>query len=179
MTEKRRLAVNMRDLITLFSLRANEVQVYFDIETGKTLEVRAETRQLLEELNEELSTFGAEQSMSLETLLVRHPEIPGWQKRALLEANRLKQNAGQRVIAITPDPQDDYRDMEQFIAALEDKPLADELLTLIRKRGAFHNFKDILAHNLQLQKAWHVFREARVEERVRVWLDANDIEPVR
>lgn len=178
MTEKRRLTVNMCDLAVLFALRINEVQGYLDLETGKILEINSGTWHLLEELNEELYTADGDQTMPLEDLLAQRPEIPGWQKRALVEANRIKLNGGQRLIAVTPDPQDDYRDMERFIATLEDKQLADELLTIIRKRGAFRNFKDTLVHNSRLQKAWLVFREICIEERVREWLDSYGIEPV-
>lgn len=178
MTRKRRLAINMRDLTTAFALRFDGVQTYFDMETGEVLEVSSEIRDMLEELAAELHTV-EDGPIPLQDLLARHPEIPVWQKRALLKANRVELGLGSRIIAVEPDRQDDYRDMENFIAALDDKQFADELLVIIRKRGAFRNFKDAMTqHYPPMQKAWQSFRAACVEERVREWLDSYGIEPI-
>ncbi|MBN2002719.1 MAG: hypothetical protein JXA21_05125 [Anaerolineae bacterium] len=85
----------------------------------------------------------------------------------------------ERIIAIDPDRRDDYRDMKNFITTLEDRQFATELLAIIRKRGAFRNFKSALAqHHPPMQEAWQTFRAACVEKRVQCWLDSNGIEPL-
>jgi hypothetical protein len=63
-----------------------------------------------------------------------------------------------------------YRDMEWFIAHLEDPEVADRLSIAITGRGAFRRFKDVLSRWPDLVERWHGFSEERHRGRARSWL---------
>ena len=63
-----------------------------------------------------------------------------------------------------------YRDMEWFIADLEDPEVADRLSIAITGRGAFRRFKDVLSRWPDLMERWHGFSEDRQRGRARSWL---------
>ena len=63
-----------------------------------------------------------------------------------------------------------YRDMEWFIADLEEPGVADRLSIAITGRGAFRRFKDVLSRWPELMERWHCFSEDRHRGRARSWL---------
>jgi Uncharacterised protein family (UPF0158). len=71
-----------------------------------------------------------------------------------------------------------YRDMEDFIATVEDDHLAELLEVAINGKGAFRRFKDVLAHYPEERERWFRFKDERVEERALEWLDDIGISPV-
>ena len=64
-----------------------------------------------------------------------------------------------------------YRDMEDFIATIDDKHLADLLEVAIQGKGAFRRFKDVLLNHPDEEEKWFQFHDDRTEERAREWLD--------
>jgi len=72
---------------------------------------------------------------------------------------------------------DAYRDMEDFIAALDDRSLADALATATRGRGAFRRFKDVLAASPAEQRRYWLFSAERQHGRARAWLADHDYRP--
>ena len=65
-----------------------------------------------------------------------------------------------------------YRDMELFIASVEDPGQAERLAIAIRGRGAFRRFKDELARWPGELERWHAFSEERLRGRARSGLAA-------
>ena len=65
-----------------------------------------------------------------------------------------------------------YRDMELFIASVEDPGRVERLAIAIRGRGAFRRFKDELARWPGELERWHAFSEERQRGRARSWLAA-------
>jgi hypothetical protein len=65
-----------------------------------------------------------------------------------------------------------YRDMERFIASVEDLGRAQRLAIAITGRGAFRRFKDELAPWPGELERWHAFSEERQRGRARSWLAA-------
>ncbi|MBV9945163.1 MAG: hypothetical protein JO262_23770 [Solirubrobacterales bacterium] len=63
-----------------------------------------------------------------------------------------------------------YRDMELFIASVEDPGRAERLAIAIRGRGAFRRFKDDLARSRGELERWHTFSAERQRGRARSWL---------
>lgn len=63
-----------------------------------------------------------------------------------------------------------YRDMEWFIAGIENAGIAERLRIAISGRGAFRRFKDTLARWPDLMDSWLVFAEDRQRGRARAWL---------
>ena len=66
-----------------------------------------------------------------------------------------------------------YRDMELFIASVEDPGRAERLAIAIRGRGAFRRFKDELVCWPGELERWHAFSEERQRGRARSWLAAS------
>jgi hypothetical protein len=65
-----------------------------------------------------------------------------------------------------------HRDMELFIASVEDPSRAKRLAVAIRGRGAFRRFRDELARWPGEHERWHAFSEERQRGRARSWLAA-------
>ena len=63
-----------------------------------------------------------------------------------------------------------YRDMELFIAALDDTDQVNRLGIAISGRGAFRRFKDQLSRWPELLERWYAFSEDRQRGRARAWL---------
>ena len=67
---------------------------------------------------------------------------------------------------------DAYRDMEDFIDALDEEELAEHLAIAISGRGAFRRFKDVLGRRPGELEAWYAFSDDRQRGRARAWLAA-------
>jgi Uncharacterised protein family (UPF0158) len=65
-----------------------------------------------------------------------------------------------------------YRDMELFIASVEEPGRAERLRIAIKGRGAFRRFKDELARSPGELERWHALSEERQRGRARSWLAA-------
>ncbi len=65
-----------------------------------------------------------------------------------------------------------YRDMELFIASVEDPGRAERLARAIAGRGAFRRFKDELARWPGELERWYAMSEERHRGRARSWLTA-------
>ena len=79
-----------------------------------------------------------------------------------------------------------YRDMEDFIAALGDCPVAERLEQAIRGKHAFRSFKEVLVEHVEqagqpVKAEWHAFSDARRYRRTITWLRSWDLidEPTR
>ena len=65
--------------------------------------------------------------MTLEDYLQQRDD-PDWQKEMMLEADRVEQGYGTRYIRVErDDPHSDYRNMERFIATVQDAHLRERL----------------------------------------------------
>ena len=70
-----------------------------------------------------------------------------------------------------------YRDMELFIATLDDTDQVDRLGIAIGGRGAFRRFKDQLSRWPEQLERWYAFSEDRQRGRARAWLAAEGYAP--
>ncbi|MFC1977630.1 UPF0158 family protein [Chloroflexota bacterium] len=68
-----------------------------------------------------------------------------------------------------------YEDMVGFIATVENERLAELLEVAINGKGAFRRFKDVLLNYHEESESWFKFKDGRVEERAREWLDDIDV----
>jgi hypothetical protein len=65
-----------------------------------------------------------------------------------------------------------YRDMEDFIATVDDAGRADRLGIAIEGRGAFRRFKDTISRWPDEKERWYRFSDERRRGRARQWLSA-------
>ena len=68
-----------------------------------------------------------------------------------------------------------YRDMQAFIATVEDDHLAELLEVAINGKGAFRRFKDVLLNYPKERERWFEFKDDRMKERALEWLDDIDV----
>lgn len=71
-----------------------------------------------------------------------------------------------------------YRDMEWFIAMLDDAGVADRLSIAINGKGAFGRFRGVLSRYEDLEDQWYRFSEERRWGRTRAWLAWQGYRPV-
>ena len=70
-----------------------------------------------------------------------------------------------------------YRDMELFIATVDDREVADRLEIAISGKGAFRRFKDVLSRWPEELGRYFVLRDERQRGRARAWLTAQGYRP--
>jgi len=70
-----------------------------------------------------------------------------------------------------------YRDMEDFIATVEDEHLAELLEVAINGKGAFRRFKDVLLRYPEERERWFRFRDERMQEKAMEWLNDISVTP--
>jgi Uncharacterised protein family (UPF0158) len=63
-----------------------------------------------------------------------------------------------------------YRDMEWFVAEIDNPEIADRLRIAISGRGAFRRFRDTLYRWPDLMTRWYAFSDDRQRGRARAWL---------
>jgi hypothetical protein len=68
-----------------------------------------------------------------------------------------------------------YRDMQAFIATVEDEHLSELLEVAINGKGAFRRFKDVLLNYPEERERWFQFKDDRMKERALEWLDDIDV----
>jgi hypothetical protein len=71
-----------------------------------------------------------------------------------------------------------YRDMVEFIHAVDDNRLRALLDVAINGKGAFRRFKEVLQDYPQERERWFAFQRQRANQRILSWLESEDIEPV-
>ena len=68
-----------------------------------------------------------------------------------------------------------YRDMQAFIATIENEHLAELLEVAIIGKGAFRRFKDVLLNYPKERERWFEFKDDRMEERALEWLESINV----
>ncbi len=82
-----------------------------------------------------------------------------------------------RLIPIEPLPSSvEYGWMEEFVDSVTNATLRRILDVALAGPGAFRRFKDVLADHPSERKRWFAFRDARVHEAAREWLEEHGIE---
>lgn len=154
----RKLEINWTELSAAFQSGFPEMEHYLDLETGKVLLITQEVKWYLKEPLD--------------------AELHGWQQQMLQDARRIEEGYGTRYISIPQqESREGYRDMERFIATVQDQHLQDQLWRAIQGRGAFRRFKDALLEYPDERERWFAFSERCVHERMLAWLESKGIEP--
>ena len=101
-------------------------------------------------------------------------EYPDWQRESILKAREVLHDS-EHFIEL-PDQFDvhEYKIMEDFCLACEDREVGDELRRLIKGGGAFRRFKNAI-HEMGVGQAWYEFKRIALEKIATEWLEENDI----
>lgn len=174
----RQLSVDLSELAFAFESDFLEMRHYFDLETGKVVLIQDETRRAVETIYEQMDEEETENSPTFADL-VEQQNLPDWQKQQLLVADQVEGEYGSRFISVPQiDSHEGYRDMQDFIVTVRDPHLQEWLDVAIMGRGAFRRFKDVLFDYPRECERWFAFKDEKMFERVRDWLEAYDIEPI-
>lgn len=176
--EKRRMTVDLDELVTAFEHGFPDLSYYLDLETGEVAMVSAETRGELEEIDAELDN-GEDLDAAAVAAAIRQRDGPEWMREALAEADRVERGHGARYVAVPRDETHEaYRDMADFIPTIADERLRERLADAIDGRGAFGRFKRVLSAHDDERERWYAFRDARQRDRIMAWLAHQGIVPV-
>ena len=95
------------------------------------------------------------------------------------ETGKLKNQIEEELGRYEPIPKaesyEGYRDMQAFIATVEDDHLSELLEVAINGKGAFRRFKDVLLNYPEERERWFQFKDDRMKERALEWLDDIDV----
>ena len=86
---RRKVKIKMEDLIFAFEQNTFKMRHYLDKETGAVLMVTDETRQILDEVYEEISPDAS--AKQVKEHLAGREDVPAWQIDAVLEAHRVEE----------------------------------------------------------------------------------------
>lgn len=150
--------VSLHEVVEELDVPVSECSTYLNRKTGVVVVVTEEDSMLLgEDVDED--------------------ELSEWQVERLSELREVT-TSEDYVLFSLQDDFDEYRLMERFIAALEDREVAAKLQRSIQGRGAFRYFKDT-AREHGLLDDWFDHRQQALEELVAEWLEDNGIEFTR
>ena len=68
--------------------------------------------------------------------------------------------------------------MEEFAEGVTDAVLREKLGIALDGKGAFGRFKNVLAHYPAQREEWFAFKNGKMSEEVRRWLNGIEIEPM-
>jgi hypothetical protein len=164
------LKLNKADMIFAFDSDVAGMAIYVDSATGEIHQIEESTFQELEDLlSDEDSLEDCLATLDQQDLNpYEHDNLKLTVQIQWDDANRFRQIRN-------TDPYAAYNDMRDFIDTLEDIRLQERLARAIQGRGAFGRFKNTVYQTESLKVAWLAFKEARLFERVQIWLASEEI----
>src|SRR5258705_6079893 len=150
--------VKINDVIDALEATGEEHAHYLDRSTGEIVLITNEEMEAAEE--DELTS-----------------ELPDWQREAILKAREILRS--ESFVAL-PDQFEihEYKIMEDFCLAFEDRRVGEELHRQIKGSGAFRRFKNAI-YSMGADKAWYQFRQAEIEKIAIEWLEEQQILYIR
>jgi hypothetical protein len=174
----RRLRVRLDDLVNAFVDGSSDRQYYFDLETGDVVLISDDTRKNLEDMYDELIAYEEDGPWAIQ----RQLEDRGFNEQeqaGVLALFLMEGGYGLRYVAM-PQASANYatREMEEFIATVQDREMAERLARALNDRTPFRRFHDVVSETPGERERWEAYREQRARQRVLDWLAGQGIEPV-
>ena len=170
------MKIDLDKLVEAFEWNSDSQQHYFDKETGAVLMVTDDDRRVFERIEELRANTDSDPKLSFEDALKEIDE-PDWMIDSIVTVRPLLEDESGRYIVIPSlESRDGWRDMEAFIETVEDERARDLLTVAISGPGSFRRFKDVLPRWPEERERWFKFQHARNLERVREWLECEEIE---
>ncbi len=147
------VVVSLQDVVTAMDLPNPDWESYLDPQTGEIITVT----------EDDLSALGDPE-----------PELlPDWQ-RELLPSIRKAVESDSCLRLPTSFDIHEWSIMERFCRTVGEPSAHDELVDAIHGTGAFRAFRGAL-ERLGLRDQWHSYRDKRLENMAREWLESNGI----
>jgi len=101
-------------------------------------------------------------------------EYPDWQRQSILRAREVLHDSEQFIELPNQFDVHEYKIMEAFCRAFDDREIGDELRRLIKGGRAFRRFKNAI-HEMGIDQAWYEFKRSALEKIAIEWLEENEI----
>ncbi len=142
--EKRKVAVDLDDLVSVFTDTPLDMTHYLDLKTGEVELVSQEALSELRDIYDDLSPEEQDDPAAVDAAIERS-QVPDWQKPELRLAEEIDGDAAGRFLVIPrQETHDSYQDMADFVETVDDERLRERLEDAIQGRGAFSRFKRIV-----------------------------------
>ncbi|HVU32691.1 MAG TPA: UPF0158 family protein [Opitutaceae bacterium] len=166
----RKLKIDWSDFEIAAEADSAESRGYVQLQTGAVFSVTNETAEQLQEL---LAVAAADASIDA---VIAAAEVPDWQKDALREAWTVEESLGHYLDVSEVEFSDEYRDLEDFTATVEDPAVRRQLEAAIEGPGAFRRFRNVVHGTILEREQWYAFQANRRRETAAAWLAGHDIE---
>lgn len=163
-------AIDLDDIVMARSDASAHTEHYLDTETGKVVPLSNELlsweyRQIVNKIDSEEMDID-----DVREVIDEHVEHD-WMVSSLLQKYRILNDSEARYIHVPFEgSREGYRDMQRFIATVDDEHLCELLEVAIDGKGAFRRFKDVLSDYPEERQRWFEFSEERKRRRAREWL---------
>jgi hypothetical protein len=98
-----------------------------------------------------------------------------WYKEAIARAKELLENRDQYIELPTKYDLNEYRIIENFVYSIPSEEQKEEMLNLIRGKGAFSRFKQGIERFL-LKEKWYKYRDSEIRKFAEEWCQENNIQ---
>lgn len=168
-----KLKISRIDFELAFELNSYETTPYLDTESGEVVFVETYAVNQLEELLTNEETLD-----DIQATVLAQASLTETEREQLMDAARVEKDMASRYQMLPQqDSRDGYRDMQEYIEALEDDHLRELLEVAIQGSGAFRRFKDTISRFPEAQANWFKFRDEREQQRRLDWFASIGIEP--
>ncbi|MGB8644416.1 MAG: UPF0158 family protein [Anaerolineae bacterium] len=175
---RRKLQVDLKGLQAAFDDTSFETHYFLDRNTGVVVLVTGLIRRQLESIYDELYRADNHSLSHFESAL-RRRNLGEETGQALRTAHQVECALGGRYIPLPPaHPHMEVRDMEDYIATLQDAELRQALWDALRNHDPQGRFMEVLSQYPDLPARWHAFHVEQVLRRLHHWLDEEGIEPI-
>jgi predicted nucleotidyltransferase len=184
MSERRKLKIDWIALETAFTegeFGEFAHADYFDLKTGQVVHLDDDVDQALDQIEEELRD-GLPDEAEVTAEMVRGTDafrsLPDWQKAGVLAAAEFRFGDADRFEAIPRfESHESYAYMEDFIDTARDPAVQQRLRRAIGERKPFRRFREAMAGDRRLERAWNSYEHRRRRETIIQWLDSIGVEP--
>lgn len=149
------MKVKLNDVVEALDSAMEEHSYYLDKRTGEIILLTSEDIQAAED--DELIS-----------------EYPDWQRESILKTREVLSNPEE--FFQLPDQFDihEYKIMEDFCLAFDDRQVGQDLLRRIKGAGAFRRFKNAI-YSMGIENVWHEFKRDELEKIAVEWLEENEL----
>ena len=151
------IPVSVREIIEAMEMQSDESRAYLDPTTGEIVHISDEDQMLIE--ND-----------------VDPADLPAWQRNDLPRIRAALEALDNNRLLTLPDKFEihEWDIMRRFANERGDENERQELLGAIHGAGAFRMFKNCV-RRLESEQQWYSFRNTRLEEHAKVWLESHGI----
>lgn len=151
--------VKLDDVIEALEFASDEGNYYYNKNTNRIIYIGEEEARIAEDCDEDDIS-----------------DYPEWQREDIENSIDLEENWEDFISLPGKFDINEYGIMEKFCYIINNKKIADQLLSALQGKGAFRRFKDT-AIRLNVEDKWYTFRDEAIKKIALDWCSENDIKP--